>query len=118
MTIPNATRTTAFMAGVALSVVVVLLSMLKAWGVISQDADSPAGFPFVAIFFLITVFVFVIDVRSLAPKELKTKFPGLYFPTDRAGVNFLLRVWGRMLVWFLGVATGGGLLSLLRWGLK
>jgi len=82
----------------------VLLSLLKARGVIPYDADSPQVFPFVLTYFFVSVLVFVIGLRSLAPKELKTKFPGVYFPTNREGVGFMLKVWGRMIVWFLGAS--------------
>ena len=104
---PVATRTTAFLAGVSLAAIVVLLSALKARGAIPYDADSPQLFPFVLVYFFVSVLVFVIDLRSVAPKELKTKFLGVYFPTSREGVGFMFRVWGRMIIWFLGAVTGG-----------
>ncbi len=89
LALPIATRTTAFVAGASLSIVVAVLSVLKARGVIPYDADSPQVFPFVGVYFFVSVLVFVIDVRSIAPKELKTKFPGVYFPTNREGVGFM-----------------------------
>ena len=115
--LPVATRTTAFVAGLSLAAIVILLSALKGRGVIPYDADSPQLFPFVGAYFLVSVLVFVIDVRSIAPKELKTRFPGVYFPTNKEGVGFIFRVWGRMLVWLLGAAGGiilGSLASYLR----
>src|SRR5687767_12891056 len=107
LVLPTASRTTAFVAGVSLSAVVVVLNVLKARGVIPYDADSPQVFPFVLAYFFVSVLIFVIDLRSIAPKELKTKFPGVYFPTNREGVGFMFRVWGRMIVWFLGAAIAG-----------
>jgi hypothetical protein len=109
---PVASRTTAFVAGGSLAALVCLLGELKARGVIPYDADSPQLFPFVLVYFFVSVFVFVIDVRSIAPRELKTQFPGVYFPTNRQGVRFMLTVWGRMIVWFFGAATVGALFSL------
>ena len=114
MKFPRATLISAFLAGASLSAFAFLLSVLKERGVISFDADTPQAFLFVCAYFFVSVFIFVIDVRSLAPPELKTRFPGVYFPTDRAGVQFFLRVWGRMLIWFLGAASVGALLSLLK----
>jgi len=110
-----ATRKTAFLAGMSLAVLASLLGVLKSSGVSPYDADSPQVFPFIAIYFLLTVLVFVVDVRSIAPKELKTRIPLVYFPTNREGVDFMLRVWGRMLVWFLGAVVGAGLLAPLAY---
>jgi len=107
---PVATRTTAFLAGLSLSIVVFALDVFKARGVVPYDADSPQLFPFVLIYFFASTLVLVIDVRSIAPKELKTRFRGVYFPTNREGVGFMFRVWGRMIVWFLGAAIGAALL--------
>ncbi|SRR6266496_1019866 len=118
MTFPAATRRTAFIAGMSLSALVVVLSTLKSRGIIPYDADSRELFPFVVAYFFVTVLVLVVDVRSFAPKELKTRFPGIYFPTNREGVSFMFRVWGRMLLWFLGAVTGGALLSPLAYYLR
>ena len=101
-----------------MSALAILLSFLKERGLISFDADSPQVFPLIAAYFFVTVLVFVIDVRSLAPAELKTRFPGVYFPTDRAGLLFFLRVWGRMLVWFLGAASVAAIVAFLNWCVK
>src|SRR5438876_8680419 len=85
---PVATRTTAFIAGASISLLAVSLDILKSRGVIPYDADSPELFPFVVIYFFITAILLVIDVRSIAPKELKTRVPGLYFPTKRWSQEF------------------------------
>ncbi|SRR5712691_402576 len=113
MAFPAATKTSAFLAGASLAALAVLLGELKSRGVIPYDADSSEVFPFVLVYFFVTALVFVIDVRSIAPKELKTRFPGVYFPTDREGVRFLFTVWGRMLLWFVGGATTGVVLGSL-----
>jgi hypothetical protein len=102
----------------SLAVIVVVLSVLKARGAIPYDADNPKIFPFVGAYFLVSVLVFVVDLRTIAPKELKTKCPGFYFPTNREGVSFMFRVWGRMIVWFLGAAVGGLVLAPLTWYLR
>ena len=102
----------------SISVLAIVLGALKSRGLIPYDADSSELFPFVAAYFFATVLVFVIDVRSIAPKELKTRFPLVYFPTNREGVRFLFTVWGRMLLWFLGALTAAGLLRPLTYLLK
>jgi len=114
MAFPIATRKTAFVAGASLALLAVLLSVLKERDVIPYDADSPQLLPFVVLYFLASVLVYVIDVRSLAPKELKTRFPGVYFPTNREGITFMFSVWGRMLLWFLGAASTGIVLGLAQ----
>jgi hypothetical protein len=118
MTFPTATRGTAFVAGMSLSALAIVLSNLKSRGLIPYDADSPELFPFVIAYFFVTVVVLVIDVRSIAPKELRTRYPMVYFPTNREGVRFLFTVWGRMLLWFLGAVTAAGLLAPLAYFLK
>jgi hypothetical protein len=117
MTFPVATRKTSFLAGMSLSALVTLLGVLKS-RFIPYDADSRELFPLVLVYFFVTVLVLVIDVRSIAPKELKTRFPGVYFPTNREGVGFMFRVWGRMLLWFLGAVAGGLLLAPFGYYLK
>ena len=110
MNFPIATRTTAFLSGLSLSVLAGILGLLKSLGLTSLNADSPELFPFVLVYFFGTGLFLVIGAGNFAPKELKTKIPLVYFPTNREGINFMLRVWGRMLVWFLGAVTGGALL--------
>jgi hypothetical protein len=114
MTLPVATRWSAFIAGASLSALIYLLGVLHARGVIPYDPEGPQLFPFVLAYFFISALVFVIDVRSLAPKQLKTRIPGVYFPTNREGINFMFSVWGRMLLWFLGAASAGGVLALVQ----
>lgn len=118
MQFPIATRKTAFLAGMSLSVLASLLGILKSRGSSSYDTDSPELLPFIIGYFFLTGLVFVIDVRSFAPKELKTRIPMVYFPTDMEGIRFIFTLWGRMLVWFLGAIVGGGLLALLGYILK
>jgi|SRR5947207_1247211 len=113
MAFPTATWKTAAIAGASLSGLVLLLRILKSHGLSAYDADSAEVFPFLLVYFFVTVFVFVIGVNSLAPKELKTRIPMVYFPTTMEGVRFLFTVWGRMLLWFLSAAVTGASFSLL-----
>lgn len=114
MWFPTASRTTAFIAGASLAALAALLIALKRRGFIPYDPDSPELFPFLLVYFFVTVLIFAIDVRSIVPKELKTRIPGIYVPTDREGVRFLLAVWSRMALWFFGAATTGSALGLLE----
>ncbi len=114
MMLPVATRKSAFIAGASLSALIYLLGALHARGVIPYDPEGPELFPFVLTYFFISALVFVIDVRTFAPKELKTRIPGVYFPTNREGINFMFSVWGRMLLWFLGAALAGLVLALVQ----
>ena len=105
MTFPGATRTTAFLSGASLATLAVCLDVLKSRGLLRYNADDPELFPLVAAYFFVTTIVFVIGVRNLAPAELKTRVPLLYFPSTRAGWAVLFNWWGRMLAWFLGAAS-------------
>ena len=109
---------TAFLAGASLSAIAGGLSILKSQGLVAHDADSPQLFPFVLLYSFVTVLVFVIGVRNLAPRELKTRVPFVYFPTNREGWQLMFDVWGRMLVWFFGAATAGAALALISYGLQ
>ncbi|WP_234082899.1 hypothetical protein [Azonexus sp. R2A61] len=115
---PTATRKSAFIAGFSLVLFIALLETLGSFGVFLSGSSEEQLFPVVILFFFVSVLLFVIDVKSLAPSEPKTKIPLLYFPANRAGLNFLLRVWGRMLVWFLGAATAAALMAFGQWLLK
>lgn len=106
MPFPIATRTSAFIAGLSLSAPVTLLNILNARGPLDYGVHNAQVFAFFVGYFLLTVAVFVIDVRSFVPKQLKTRIPLVYFPTDQAGFEFLLTVLIRLLVWLLGAATG------------
>lgn len=118
MEFPKATRVSAFLAGASLALLAIAMATLKKRGVIPYDADDPQLFLLVVAYFFVTVVVFVIDVRSLAPVELKTRIPGVYFPTNRQGWSFMTRVWGRMIVWFVGAAGVGALAAILQWGMN
>ncbi|WP_446811355.1 hypothetical protein ACH50O_07270 [Methylomonas sp. 2BW1-5-20] len=111
MPFPTATRTSAFIAGLSLSAPLTLLACLKAGGLVGVGIDDPRVVGFSVIYAVLTGAVFVLDVRTFAPKQLKTRMPLVYFPTDKAGVDFLLAVFGRMLVWLLGMVAGIGLLA-------
>ncbi|QPK64534.1 hypothetical protein IVG45_06135 [Methylomonas sp. LL1] len=118
MPFPSANGKTAFIAGLTLSIPVTLISILKASGVSHHGVDSPRILAFFVIYFLLTLAVFVVDVRSFAPKPLKTRIPLVYFPTNREGFHFLVSVLGRILVWLAGVIVGGGLLAPLWYVLR
>jgi hypothetical protein len=107
--LPAPTRTTAFLAGASLSVI--------AGGLSAHDADGRL-FPFILVYFVVTAVVFVIGVRNLAPREMKTKVLFMYFPTNREGWRLEFEIWRRMALWFLGFATAGGALALVSYGLQ
>ncbi|WP_130459010.1 hypothetical protein [Azospira oryzae] len=115
---PTATRKSAFITGISLVVLIAVLEALEHFEVLPAGSSEKGMFPVVAAYFFISVLLFVIDVKSFSPSELKAKIPLVYFPTNREGLNFLLRVWGRMLVWFLGAATAASFLALGQWLLK
>ena len=112
MSFPSATRTTAFFAGLSVALFAGGFDIFKFREQTLQNPDNTALFVLFLAGLFASVLIFVIDVRNIAPKELKTKIPFVYFPTNQEGVNLLVRLWGRMLMWFLGVATGVGLLLL------
>jgi hypothetical protein len=116
MTFPTATRKTAFIAGISFAMLMHLLSTLEHFDIIPAGSSEkdPFSLVLVAVFFLVSVLLFVIDVKSIAPKELKTRIPLLYIPTNRVGWNYMFRVWGRMAVWFLGVAITMSFLSVCQ----
>jgi hypothetical protein len=117
MALPVATRKSAFIAGASFSVLICLLAVLHAQGVIPFDPEGPVLFPLILAYFFISSLILVIDVRSIAPKQLKTRIPGAYLPTSREGLSFmishLLSVWARMLLWALGAGSVGLPLALV-----
>jgi hypothetical protein len=118
MPFPRASSNSAFIVGISLSAPTYLLYILKASGLSAYGVDNPEVFAGIVTYGLLTLLLFVIDIRSLAPKALKTSIPWVYFPTNQAGWNYLLRLLGRFLVWLLGIATGAGLLAALQYLLK
>lgn len=106
------------MTGLSLSAPTYLIYFLQAGEVSAYGLDHPRVFAGIVIVGLLSLLVFVIDIRSLAPAALKTSIPLVYFPTNQAGWNYLLRLLGRFLIWLLGIATGAGLLATLRYLLK
>ena len=114
-TFPTATRKSAFLAGFSLVVFIALLELLGRLLSLPEGSSEKQLFPLAIIYFFVSALIFVIGVRSIFPSELKTRIPFVYFPTDRAGLNFMLRVWGRMLIWFLGAACAGALGALWQW---
>lgn len=91
-----------------------LLDIAKNHALIPYNADSPQIFPYIGAYFFITSILFVVGPDSIFPKELKTRIRFVYFPIYRAGWQFMLKVWGRMLIWFAGAAIGFLLLYPLR----
>jgi hypothetical protein len=114
MPFPSASRNSACIAGISLSVPTYLFYILQATEVSAYGIDHPRVFAGIVTYALLTLLVFVIDIRSLAPKALKTSIPWVYFPSNQAGWNYLFRLLGRVLVWLLGIATGVGLLTALQ----
>ncbi|MBD9362398.1 hypothetical protein [Methylomonas fluvii] len=110
MSFPTATKTTSFIAGLTFSAPLTLLAILKTANLVSYGIDQPRVVAFFVIYLLLTLSVFVLDVRSFVPKQLKTRIPLVYFPTDQAGVEFLFTVFGRILVWVAGVVAGVAML--------
>ncbi|MDT4287936.1 hypothetical protein RO575_00015 [Methylomonas sp. MO1] len=110
MAFPHATRTSAFVAGLSLSAPLTLLAILNTSGLLGVGIADPQVVAFFVIYALLTGSVFVLDVRSFAPKQLKTRIPLVYFPTDQAGMDFLISVFGRILIWVAGVVAGVGML--------
>ncbi|MDD2740143.1 MAG: hypothetical protein PHR94_14540 [Methylomonas lenta] len=118
MPFPSASRNTAFLTGLSLSAPTYLFYILQASELSTYDLDHPRVFAGIVIVDLLSLLVFVIDIRSLAPTALKTSIPLVYFPINQAGWNYLLRLLGRFLVWLLDIATGVGLLAALQYLLK
>jgi hypothetical protein len=114
-----ATRKSAFLAGASLSALVWLIAQMHARNIVPHAPDDPEVFPFVLAYFFVSSFLFVVGVQSIAPKELKTRIPGVYFPTSRESLNFMFSlmrtVWVRMLLWFLGASSIGVALALVQW---
>jgi hypothetical protein len=99
---PVATWTTAFFAGMSITVIRMAFDVLQARGRVSH-ANHDALFPFVAIYFLSTLLIFVIDIRNIVPKEFRLRLP---WRIKRDEFHVILKVWGRMFVWFLGGVAG------------
>jgi hypothetical protein len=112
--VPNATRTTAFLSGASLVALASGLDVLKSRGIIPYNADSPELGPYFLTYFFFTCIVFVIGLRNVFPRALRTRIPFVHFPTDREGWLFLLHCWGRMLAWFVGFAASLALSVAIR----
>ncbi|MBS0555140.1 MAG: hypothetical protein JSS47_21850 [Proteobacteria bacterium] len=111
MRFPTATKRSAFLSGVLLVALVYFIGALKSQGIISADTDEKELAPLLILFFFVSALLYVVDIRSIAPGELKTRIPLVYLPTNQIGVKFLLTVWGRMLIWFLGATTAAAFLA-------
>ncbi len=111
MRFPTATKRSAFLSGVLLVALFYSIGALKSYGILSADTGEKELAPLLILFFFVSALLYVVDIRSIAPDELKTRIPLVYLPRNRVGVNFLLTVWGRMLIWFLGAATASAFLA-------
>jgi hypothetical protein len=109
MPFPSASRNSAFITGLTLSLPAYLLYI----GLGSSGDEKPSVVAGIVTYGLLTLLIFVIDIRSLAPEALKTSIPWVYFPSNQAGWSYLFRLLGRVLIWLLGIATGTGLLAAL-----
>jgi hypothetical protein len=111
MVFPTATKKSAFVSGVLLVALAYLTGALQSAGTLPAAIGEKELAPLFFLFFFVSVLLYVVDIRSIAPDKLKTKIPLIYFPTNRAGLRFLFTVCGRMLIFFLGVATAVAFLA-------
>lgn len=98
----KATKLSAFLAGFALSFAAVASDIANKRGLLGFTLDSPGMFPYVAIFFFISVLVFVIGPQIFSIKRIA--YTGI--PKDRAAWTSMAQTWVRMVVWFLGAVVG------------
>lgn len=113
MNFPSATNLTAFFAGLSSTVLAGVIDVFKFREQTLHSPDSPALLLFFLAYLFASILFFVIDVRNIAPNELKTKIPLVYFPTNKNGIGLLLKMGGRMLIGLLGVAVGVAVLLLV-----
>jgi hypothetical protein len=107
MSFPTATKNSALFAGVSLGLLLMLLDALKSRGVIPYDIGGPELFPFVLAYSLVTMLVFVFDVRNLPPKNFGVGIFDFEAPKDNEGHRLRVEISTRMLHWFLGLVVGG-----------
>ena len=99
---PVATWTTAFFAGMSITVIRMGFDVLQAHDRVSQ-ASHDILFPFVAVYFVSTRLVFVVGIRNIVPKDFRIRAP---WQIKREEFVVMLKIWGRMFVWFLGGVAG------------
>jgi hypothetical protein len=98
----KATKVSAFLAGFSLSFAVVASDIANRHHILAFTLDNPQMFPFVIIFFFVSVFAFVIGPQVSSIERI----PRTGIPKNRAAWMLMSQTWGRMLVWFLGAVTG------------
>lgn len=98
----KATKVTAFLAGFALSFAAVASDIAKKHGLIGFTLDSPGMFPYVLIFFFVSVLAFVIGPQIFSIERI----PYTGIPKDPTAWTSMAQTWVRMVVWFLGAVVG------------
>ena len=71
---PVATWTTAFFAGMSITVIRMGFDVLQDHDRVSQ-ASHDILFPFVAVYFVSTMLVFVVGIRNIVPKDFRIRAP-------------------------------------------
>jgi hypothetical protein len=103
MKAPAATPLTAFLAGFSLAAIEILLGSLKSRGIIPYDGDSKQLFPYVVLYFLGSVFVYVIGIRTISEG---LRYRSEHATTATPPLRYFFPIWIRMLLWFIGGASG------------
>jgi hypothetical protein len=98
----KATRVSAFLAGYALGFAVVASDIANKRKLVAFTLDSPQMFPFVGMFFFVSVLAFVIGPQMFSIERI----PYTGIPKNRAAWTLMSQAWGRMVVWFLGAVVG------------
>lgn len=103
MTKFKATKVSAFLAGFVLSFSVVASDIANKRQLLAFTLDSPQMFPFVAMFFFVSVFAFVIGPQVSAIERI----PHTGIPKNRAAWMLMSQTWGRMPCGFSGLLWVG-----------
>jgi uncharacterized membrane protein (Fun14 family) len=98
----KATKVSAFLAGFVLSFAVVASDIANKRELVGFTLDSPRMFPFVGMFFFVSVIAFVIGPQMFSIERI----PHTGIPKDRAAWTLMAQTWVRMVVWFLGAVVG------------
>jgi hypothetical protein len=98
----KATKVSAFLAGFVLSFAGSAFDIASKRRLVSFTFDSPSVFPFVGMFFIATVLIFVIGPQMISIERI----PYTGIPKNRSAWMSMFQIWGRMAVWFLGAVVG------------
>ncbi len=98
----KATNVSAFLAGFVLSFSVIASDIASRRSLIPFTLDSPKMFPYVAMFFFVSVLLFVIGPQVVSIERI----PNTGIPKNRAAWTLMSQTWGRMVIWFLGAVLG------------